>query len=272
MQAIRSYSEALVDSPSSVVLLANRSQALLQRNWLGDAEACLRECDRVLRADPRHSKSHVRRIQALQALKRFAAAARHAEAARDCLPDTAPVQRLVREVRREHEAALETAREQRAHCGGASIGDGGSGSDSDDTSDTSDAEELETDLRAARRLRLGLGAAATATTTTTTTATATPRAHCPPCPVPAGGGGKLTSGGLIGPPTPPPAGAGTDDRVPRAGTAGGGAGILGTAAESVGGAAARRRRRQREEVRAWGLSSTCYAGRFCGHANLKTDI
>ena len=133
LQAISSYSEGLVETPRSVVLLANRSQALLKRNWLGDTEACLRDCDRVLQMDPRHSKSHVRRIQALHALKRYSAASQHAENATDFLPDTPPVRQLVALVNREHTASLEAR--ARAH----DYGDASSSS-SDTDSDFADSE------------------------------------------------------------------------------------------------------------------------------------
>jgi hypothetical protein len=65
---VEHYSEAIHLAPDAGLLYANRSAALLARNWEGDAWWALQDCERALQLAPNNYKSAYRRIQALKAL------------------------------------------------------------------------------------------------------------------------------------------------------------------------------------------------------------
>ena len=48
--------------PNSVILLNNRAQALLKRNWKGDAYAALRDSLAAIEIDPTNEKAHFRQV------------------------------------------------------------------------------------------------------------------------------------------------------------------------------------------------------------------
>lgn len=68
-RAITAYSKCLARYPHSVVLLNNRAQALLKREWKGDQYAALRDSSTALDIDPDNEKAHFRQIQSLHAMK-----------------------------------------------------------------------------------------------------------------------------------------------------------------------------------------------------------
>lgn len=67
-EAITAYSDAIQHAPASAQLHALRSDALLKRNWDGDAWFALEDANRALYLDPRNLKAHSRAVSSLRGL------------------------------------------------------------------------------------------------------------------------------------------------------------------------------------------------------------
>lgn len=69
--AIELYNKAIVQCPRSAVLFANRAQALMKRDWLGDLYAAVRDCSRALELDKDYVKVKFRLASCLHQLEWF---------------------------------------------------------------------------------------------------------------------------------------------------------------------------------------------------------
>ncbi|XP_028409491.1 WD and tetratricopeptide repeats protein 1-like [Dendronephthya gigantea] len=69
--AINLYNQALILSPDSAVLYANRAAAFLKRGWYGDVYSALRDCEHALTLDLASSKAAYRQARCLFELEWF---------------------------------------------------------------------------------------------------------------------------------------------------------------------------------------------------------